>query len=250
MHADRQDRLVQLFGGAVVEVDELAEALGLAADDGQHQRQAVLHGAHHRFRTAADADPGLQPAALDRRIDGLVLQFRPHRALPGDGLLLQDFGEQVELLGEQPLVVLEREAEEREGFREGAAADDDFGAAIGNGVERRKTLEDADWVVRAQHGDGRAETDAAGLGGDACQHHFGRRDSEVVAVMLADADEVDAHLVGQHAFGDHVAQHLRLGLQFALEVDGDVAEGIEAEFELFRHGLFRRLLERSRPEHK
>ena len=46
--------------------------------------------------------------------------------------------------------------------------------------------------------------------GDRGEHHFGRRDREVAAVMFADAERVDADLVGEHRFLDDVAQHLRL----------------------------------------
>ena len=48
---------VELRQRAVVQVDERREAGALAADDREHQRQAVVRGAHHRLRAAADADP-------------------------------------------------------------------------------------------------------------------------------------------------------------------------------------------------
>ena len=68
--------------------------------------------------------------------------------------------------------------------------------------------------------------DALGARGDRRQHHVRRRDGEVVAMVFADADEIDADLVGQHAFLDHVAQHLRLRQQLAVLVDGHVAERV------------------------
>ena len=46
--------------------------------------------------------------------------------------------------------------------------------------------------------------------GDGGQHHLGRGDREVGAVVLADAEEVDADLVGQHGLVDDVAEHLRV----------------------------------------
>ena len=50
--------------------------------------------------------------------------------------------------------------------------------------------------------------DALGARGDRRQHHIRRRDGEIVAMVFADADEIDADLIGQHAFLDDVAQHL------------------------------------------
>ena len=49
--------------------------------------------------------------------------------------------------------------------------------------------------------------------GDRREHDVGRRHGEVLAVMLADAEEVEADLIGQHALGDDVADHLRLRQQ-------------------------------------
>ena len=65
-------------------------------------------------------------------------------------------------------------------------------------VERREALEHAHRVVGAEHRHRRAEVDALGAAGDRGEHDLGRRDGEVVAVVLADAEEVEAELVGQH----------------------------------------------------
>jgi hypothetical protein len=46
---------------------------------------------------------------------------------------------------------------------------------------------------------------------DRRQHHLGRGDREVGAMVLADAEEIDADLVGQHALGDDVADDLPHG---------------------------------------
>jgi len=50
------------------------------------------------LRTADDADPGFERAAFDRRKDSLVRQGRASVALPRDGIVLQDRGEQIEFL--------------------------------------------------------------------------------------------------------------------------------------------------------
>ena len=53
----------------------------------------------------------------------------------------------------------------------------------------------------------------ARLPGDRREHDIGSRDREVLAVVLADAEEVEPDLIGQHALGDDVADHLRLRQQ-------------------------------------
>ena len=72
-------------------------------------------------------------------------------ARPGDALGLAQREQQVELLGEELVVVVEVVAEEREGLDERAAAGHDLGAPAGEQVERREVLEDAHGVVRAEH---------------------------------------------------------------------------------------------------
>ena len=72
-------------------------------------------------------------------------------ALPLDAGLVAELEEEVELLGEELVVVLGVVAEERIGLDEGAAADDDLGASLGDEVEGGEVLEDADWIVGAEH---------------------------------------------------------------------------------------------------
>jgi hypothetical protein len=69
-----------------------------------------------------------------------------------------------------------------------------------------------------------------GKSGDRSEQHFWRADGEVGPVVLAHAEEVDADLVSQLAFGEYVPQDPPLGKQTALGVDSDIAEGIEAQF--------------------
>ena len=65
-------------------------------------------------------------------------------------------------------------------------------------------------VIRAEHGHRRPEEDALGSAGDRREHDLGRGDGKVAAMVLADAEGVDADLVGEDRFLDDVAQHLRL----------------------------------------
>ena len=172
---------------------------------------------------------------LDRREDADAVERRAHRALPADRLAgaigIPERREDRELLLEEVVVVVERVAEERERLGERAAAEDHLGAAARDGVEGGEALVDADRVVGAEHRDGGAEADALGAAGDGGEHDLRRADGEVRAVVLAHAEEVDADLVGQLGLRDDVAEDLGVRLGAAVGVDGDVAEGVEAEFE-------------------
>ena len=148
---------------------------------------------------------------------------------PRDRLLGLERGEEVELLGEEPVVVVEGEPEEAEGLDERAAAELHLGPSRRHRVEGGEALVDPDRVVRAEHGHPRAEPDPSGLPGDRGQHHVGRRDGVVGAVVLAEAEVVDPHPVGQHPLGDHLADHLGAVAGAAVRVERDVTEGVEAE---------------------
>ena len=71
--------------------------------------------------------------------------------------------------------------------------------------------------------------------GNRREHDLGRRDREVGPMVLADAERVEAELVGEHRLLDDVAEHAGLRLERAVRRERDVAEGIEAEFESFCH---------------
>ena len=73
--------------------------------------------------------------------------------------------------------------------------------------------------------------DALGPRGDRGEDHVGRRQREVIGVVLADPEEVDADLVGEDALLDEVADRLGVRQRAAVGVVGDVAEGVEAEDE-------------------
>ena len=82
------------------------------------------------------ADPNGERARLEVRDDVLVAKRRPGRALPADGAVLHQFGEEVGLLLEQALVVGEVVAEERKRLDAGAAPQDHLGATAGDRVQR------------------------------------------------------------------------------------------------------------------
>jgi hypothetical protein len=143
-------------------------------------------------------------------------------------------GEEVELLGEQGLVVVQLVAEQREGLDEGPPAQDDLRATTGDAVQGREPLVDAHRVVAGQHGHGGPEAQPLGASGDGREHDVRRGDREVGAVVLPDAQDVDADLVREHALLDDLPQGRRGVLEVAVGAERDVAEGVEAELEV--HG--------------
>ncbi len=84
------------------------------------------------------------------------------------------------------------EAEEGEGLDEGAAAGDDFGAAAGDEVEGGELLEDAYRVGGGEDSDGAGEADGFGEGGCGGEDDGGSGVEVLGAVVLADAEDVEA----------------------------------------------------------
>src|ERR1700674_3108788 len=72
--------------------------------------------------------------------------------------------------------------------------------------------------------------DALGASRNGGQHDLGRRYGEVLAVVLADTDEVHAKLIGQHRLVNEVADDLRVQKRLSVSAGGNVAESIQAEF--------------------
>ena len=103
--------------------------------------------------------------------------------------------------------------------------------------KRREALEHPDRVVGGQDRHRRAEPDPLGAPGDRRQHHFRRRHGEIRPMVLADTEGIDAELVGQHAFFDHIADDLGVRARLAIRADGDVAKGVQSEFEILWHSL-------------
>ena len=141
------------FAGFAVEIDEGAETVGFAADDGDHEGKAEVAGANEGFGGSTYSQPDGQRVLQRTRVNALACERGAMSAGPVDPGIFAELEEEVELFGEEVVVVLEFEAEEGKGFDEGAAAGDDFGAAVGDEVERGEVLEDADWVGGAEDGD-------------------------------------------------------------------------------------------------
>ena len=145
-------------------------------------------------------------------------------------ILREDRREQIELLLEQRLVLIERESKQRKRLGERAASEDYLGTPIRRGVERREPLKYTYRIVGAEYGDRRAEVDPFRLAGDRGEDDLRRRDREVGPVMLADAEEVHAHLIGKHRLGDDVPNDCRMRAWTSVGVDSDVAERVQPEF--------------------
>ena len=80
------------------------------------------------------------------------------------------------------------------------------------------------------HRDGAGEADALGARGRRGQHDGGRGDGEVGAVVLADAEDVEADLVGELDLLDQVAQALLRADDGPDAVRRALSEGVDAEF--------------------
>ena len=96
--------------------------------------------------------------------------------------------------------------------REAAAHAEDV-AAVGNVVEQRNLLGEADRVVPRHNDDHRAELHALCPAGDVGEHLARvRADRVVVEVMLGDPDGLEAEIFRADAIAEFLAQELAVGV--------------------------------------
>ena len=195
---DRDPRIGEIMSGRgerlAVQVDERSEPFRPAADDRDRQREPEGAGADDRLRRAADGDPYGQ-RILDRpRPHDRVLERGAVPSGPRHALGAPDRQQQIELLGEQLVVVVEVVAEQRERLREGPAPGHDLGTTAGQEIDFGELLEHADRIIRAQDGDRAREPDPLGLHGDRGERHLRRGDEEVRPVVLPDREHVETDL--------------------------------------------------------
>ena len=126
----------------------------LAADDRDHQRQSECAGASEGAGRAADTEPNRQRVLERARVNSLPGECCAVLARPVNMRVPADVQKQIEFLGEERIVVLELQAEERKCFDERAAPGDDLCPPLREQIERCEFLEDAHRVGGAQHGDG------------------------------------------------------------------------------------------------
>jgi hypothetical protein len=89
----------------MIEIDKGPKAIGVAANNGKHKRQIVMRRANDGFRTAADADPGLERSAFDWWKYGLLGKGRARLSSPGDRLVPQECRKQIEFIIKQRFVI-------------------------------------------------------------------------------------------------------------------------------------------------
>ena len=128
--------------------------------------------------------------------------------------------QQLELLGEQLVVVVEVVAEQREGLDERAASGHDLGPAARDEIDMGELLKDSDRVVGAEYGDRARESDSLRACRDSSQRDGGRGDEKVGAVMLADREHVQTELVGELGLLEQLAHALPRA-----DARGQVGEG-------------------------
>src|ERR1700730_12653540 len=174
MHADTQQRISVGAESSFVEFDQRCETDRRAADDGQHQREAIAGGPHHRLWAGTHANPGWQMSLWKRRTEVLIGQRGAELARPGDGLVPHQAREQIELLLEELLVVSEVVSEKRERLDQRTAPDDELCPAVRHRVECGELGVYANGILRAEYGYRSAEPDVFGAAGDSGQDHVGR----------------------------------------------------------------------------
>src|SRR5690606_572316 len=103
-------------------------------------------------------------------------------------------------------------------------------AAAGEVLQHRVVLRDLHRVVGGDQRGRGGEDDPFGLRAEVRERGGGGGGDERRVVVLADGEDVEAHLFGELALGDHVLQALVLGGHLpGHRVRGDVRDGEDAE---------------------
>jgi hypothetical protein len=182
-----------------MEIGKRLEALREPADDRERHRQAEHPCANGRLGRSSDGDPHRE-RILDRTRVDAVAGRRASR--------LADEEELLQPLLEEPVVVAEVEAEERERLDERAAPNHHLRASAGEEIERCELLEEANRDGRAEHADRAREPDAPGAHRRGCEHDGRGGHGELRAMVLSDAEDVETYLVGELDLLHEVAQAL------------------------------------------
>jgi hypothetical protein len=99
---------------------------------------------------------------------------------------------------------------------------------MGKRVECRKTLEDPDGIIGAQHRDTGAQNNALGLHRDSGQDCLRCGNGKVIPVVLAQSDGVDSHFISKNGLIYDVADDLCIGKRNPARVMGDITKGVKA----------------------
>jgi hypothetical protein len=81
----------------------------------------------------------------------------------------------------------------------------------------------------------RAQANSFGARRDRGQQDLGRRYREIGPVVLADAEKVDAQIVGENRLVDDMANDLGMRQWIAIMSGRDVTEGIKSKLKTYRH---------------
>src|SRR6267142_7076355 len=92
--------------GLAVEVDQRPEAMRLAADDRDHERQAEQPRTHERCGRAAHTDPDRERVLEWPRVHTLTAERGTELTRPLGVLLVAELEQQLELLLEERVVVV------------------------------------------------------------------------------------------------------------------------------------------------
>ena len=152
-----------------------------------------------------------------------------------------DREQQLELLAEELVVVAEVVAEQRERLDERAAAGHDLRSTVRQQIDGRELLEDAHRIVGADHVDGARQPDLPRTRRGGCKHDRGRGDDEVGAVVLSDAEDVEADGVRELDLVHQVANPPRgRNRRPGNGIGRQLAEGVDAEFHYLRTQVYHR----------
>ena len=101
-----------------VTIDQQPKPVRLAADNRDHQRQTKRPGANKGSRRAADTERYRKRILQRARVNSLAGEWSAVLARPVDVRVLTNVQKQIEFFGEERIVVLELQAEERKCFDE------------------------------------------------------------------------------------------------------------------------------------
>ena len=128
-------------------------------------------------------------------MDLLITQGRTVLSRPGDALVCADLEKKAQFLVKELIVVPEVEAEERIGFGERTAPGDNFGTSFRDKVEGCELLKDPHRIGGTQNRDGARKPDLFRAGRGGREQNDRSRVEKLLAVMLPDAEDIEANLV-------------------------------------------------------
>src|SRR5918995_5637755 len=182
-----------------------------------------------RVRGTAHREPDGERLLHRAQVYPRVLKRRAVLPGPRDLLGLAQLKQQLELLGEQLVVVVEVVAEERKRLDEGAAPRHDLRAPAGEQVHRGEVRKDPHGVVRAQHGNRTRQPDPFSFDGRRAEDHGGRGDDEVWPVVLTDAEHIEPNPLSELDLLHQIAHPLRRRYDPpAVRVGAQLGERVEA----------------------